>query len=158
MNKNERLSIALKHCKAIRDELAFSLAWLQKEPIDAEWVAHLSKDPLKKERISAFCARFGRFQDYLSDKVIKTWLDAVGEKVGVAFDNFSAAESAGILSIPSEQMLEMRSLRNRLIHEYIDEHENFACDLKEATVAATQLFETFDNLQEYCRHHLNIGQ
>ncbi|HEX5339063.1 MAG TPA: hypothetical protein VFW53_11560 [Gallionella sp.] len=158
MNKNERLAVALQHCKSIADELTFSQSWLSKESIDAKWVADLGNDDFRKERVSAFCARFVRFQDYLADKIIKLWLEAVGERVGVAFENFSAVERAGILSIPSEQMLEMRLLRNRLTHEYFDAHETFAHELNSAIIATTQLIETFNNLQEYCKHRLHIDE
>ena len=44
----------------------------------------------------------------------------LGEKKGVAIDNLDKAERIGVL--PSvEQWLELRQLRNQMIHEYIED-------------------------------------
>ncbi|MBW8076535.1 MAG: hypothetical protein GJU76_00305, partial [Gallionella sp.] len=91
MNTKERLELSLRHCERIRHELLFSYGWISQEMIDEQWVKNLDADELKKERVSAFCARFGKFQDYLSDKVLRLWLEAVGELVGTALENYSVA-------------------------------------------------------------------
>jgi|GEM_PF-2212356 len=129
MNSQDRLDKALSHCEKIRHELLFSYDWISKETINEQWVRNLESDEMKKERVSAFCARFGRFQDYLADKVLRVWLEVVGEHVGTALENFSVAERAGILSVPSEHMVELRSIRNRLTHEYVENAKTFADDL-----------------------------
>ncbi|MGB7651573.1 MAG: hypothetical protein WBL62_10330 [Gallionella sp.] len=61
MNYQERLALSLTHCERIRHELQFSYGWLAQECIDTAWVKKLDLDELKKERVSAFCARFGKF-------------------------------------------------------------------------------------------------
>ena len=87
MNNRERLEAALGHCGKLRKELIFSHGWISRELINEQWVRELENDEMKKERVSAFCARFGKFQDYLSDKVIRLWLEVVGEHVGTALEN-----------------------------------------------------------------------
>jgi len=146
MNTRERLELSLRHCEKIRQELLFSYGWISAELIDEQWVRNLELDQMKKERVSAFCARFGKFQDYLSDKVLRLWLEAVGEHVGTALENFSVAERAGILGIPSEQMVEIRSIRNRLTHEYLEDTQEFSEDMNAVIRITPMLLETLDKL------------
>lgn len=153
MNTKERLEAALGHCDKLRKELIFSHGWISKELINEQWVRDLEKDEMKKERVSAFCARFGKFQDYLSDKVIRLWLEAVGEHVGTALENFSVAERAGILSIPSEQMVEIRTVRNRLTHEYIENAKEFSADVNAVIQMTPKLLETLEKL---VKHYHNV--
>jgi len=153
MNNRERLEASLNHCEKLRKELIFSHGWISKEQINEQWVRDLDKDEMKKERVSAFCARFGKFQDYLSDKVIRLWLETVGERVGTALENFSVAERAGILSIPSEQMVEIRTVRNRLTHEYIENAKEFSSDVNAVIQMTPALLETLEKLVE---HYHNV--
>lgn len=146
MNVNERLELAITRCIAIRNEVEFSYGWMSKESIDAQWVRDLENDPIKKERMSGFCARFGRLQDYFSDKVLRLWLEASGESVGTAIENYSVAESAGILAMSSQDSVEFRQIRNRLTHQYIEEAEKFAADLSAILGATQALLSTFDKL------------
>ncbi len=156
MNIRERLELSLRHCEKIRQELLFSYGWISAELIDAQWVQNLEQDEMKKERVSAFCARFGKFQDYLSDKVLRLWLEAVGEHVGTALENFSVAERAGILGVPSEQMVEIRSIRNRLTHEYLEDTKAFSEDLNAVLHITPRLLETLGKLESH--YHAVIGQ
>lgn len=151
MNSRERLDMALLHCEKIRLELLFSYGWISKETIDERWVGRLESDEMKKERVSAFCARFGKFQDYLSDKVLRLWLEVMGEHVGTALENFSVAERAGILSLPSEQMVELRTIRNRLTHEYIENAKAFSADVNAVIQMTPALLEILDRLVDHYR-------
>lgn len=151
MNSRERLDLALLHCEKIRHELAFSYGWISQEAVNELWVKNLESDEMKKERVSAFCARFGKFQDYLADKVLRLWLEAVGEHVGTALENFSVAERSGILSVPSEQMVELRTIRNRLTHEYIENAKEFSADVNAVILMTPVLFKTLDKLVHHYR-------
>lgn len=151
MNTRERLELSLRHCEKIRQELIFSYGWICAEVIDEQWVRNLELDEMKKERVSAFCARFGRFQDYLADKVLRLWLEAVGEHVGTALENFSVAERAGILGVPSEQMVELRSIRNRLTHEYLEDAQAFSADLNAIIGITPMLLTALDRLADHYR-------
>lgn len=156
MNTKELLAQKIGHCQKIRNELEFSYSWISKEPIDGNWVKELDNDPLKKERVSAFCGRFGKLQDYFSDKLLKTWVEAVGEDVGTAIENFSVAERAGILTIKSEDILYLRKLRNDLTHEYTEDRDLFAEKLRAAIESAEGLFRMLDNLKLYSSKHLGV--
>ncbi|WP_297449470.1 hypothetical protein [Ferrovum sp.] len=156
MNIREILVQKIARCQKIRNELEFSHSWISKESINGDWINGLEDDLLKKERVSAFCSRFGKLQDYFSDKLLKTWVEAVGENVGTAIENFSVAERAGILTIRSEEILGLRKLRNDLIHEYIEDQDLFAEKLNEAVESAEGLFKMLDNLVLYSHKHLGV--
>lgn len=156
MNHNERLKLAIQHCAAIKHELDFSYGWLSQEKIDVHWVKSLKDDEIKKERVSGFCSRFGRFQDYLADKVLRCWLEATGEKVGTAIENFSIAERVGVLTMPSEEMLEIRVLRNKLAHEYEENPDAFAANLQKMILVTDSLSRTYNNIVAHCHTHLGM--
>lgn len=79
----------------------------------------LDTAPDLAERVEAFVGRFGRLQDTLGDKLLPTLLLAVGEKTGPAIDNLDRAERFGWLAV--EPWLAMRSLRNQMVHEYVED-------------------------------------
>ncbi len=154
MSQTEALQRALQHSAAIKQELDFSYGWLIQENIDADWVRNL--DDITKERVSGFCSRFARFQDYLADKLLRRWLEAAGERIGTAIENYAVAERAGVLALPSETMLELRSIRNQLSHEYQDDPAAFAQNLQTILHATRGLAQTFDNLRAHSQRHLGV--
>lgn len=156
MNQNEILAQKIVYCDRICNQLAYSHGWIAQEKIDAQWVRNLDLDAAKKERVSAFCARFGRMQDYFSDKLLKSWVEAVGENSGNALQNFSVAERSGILTIKSEDAPALRMLRNALTHDYIDNCEFFAGKLTEAIAVTPRYFEMFERLKQYSANHLGV--
>ena len=72
------------------------------------------------ERLDAFVSRFGRLQDTLADKFLPTLLDALAEPKASAIDNLDRAEKLGWLE-STDDWLEMRKLRNQMVHEYIED-------------------------------------
>jgi len=85
-----------------------------------EQAARLEADPDLAERVEAFVGRFGRLQDTLGDKLLPLILDALGEKTSAAIDNLDRAERLEMLQSADEWMI-MRTLRNQMIHEYIED-------------------------------------
>lgn len=80
----------------------------------------IETDPILAERLDAFVSRFGRLQDNLGDKLLPQLLSAMAEKPATAIDNLDKAERLGW--IESAQMwLEIRKLRNQMVHEYIED-------------------------------------
>lgn len=75
----------------------------------------------------------------------------VGENVGTALENFSVAERAGILTVPSEQMAELRTIRNRLPHEYVENAKAFAADLNAAITMTPALLAALESLASHYR-------
>lgn len=84
-----------------------------------EWVKRLESNIEGGELLDAFVSRFGRLQDTLGDKLLPSLLRVNLEPIGTQLDNLSRAEKLGWID-SQEQWIEMRTLRNRLVHEYVD--------------------------------------
>jgi hypothetical protein len=86
----------------------------------AQTLKQLDIDPLLAERLDAFVSRFGRLQDTVTDKLLPALLQAMAEPRGATLENLDRAEKLGWLD-SADQWLEMRKLRNQMVHEYIED-------------------------------------
>ena len=77
-------------------------------------------DPILAERLDAFVSRFGRLQDTVGDKLLPALLISMAEKLGAAIDNLDRAEKLGFIE-SADAWMEMRRLRNQMVHEYIED-------------------------------------
>lgn len=80
----------------------------------------IETDPILAERLDAFVSRFGRLQDTVGDKLLPTLLSALAETPGPAIDNLDKAERFGLIE-SADVWMEMRRLRNQMVHEYIED-------------------------------------
>lgn len=80
----------------------------------------IEADPLLAERLEAFVSRFGRLQDTVGDKLLPVLLSALAEPTGSAMDNLDKAEKLGLIE-SADVWMEMRRLRNQMVHEYIED-------------------------------------
>ena len=85
-----------------------------------EAAQRIETDSILAERLDAFVSRFGRLQDNLGDKFLPQLLSAMAEKPGAAIDNLDRAERLGWIE-SAEAWLEIRKLRNQMVHEYIED-------------------------------------
>jgi hypothetical protein len=90
--------------------------------------ASLRTDIDLAERTDAFVARFGRLQDTVADKLLPVLLEWLAEPVGPAIDNLNKAERLGWIE-SVETWIEVRRLRNRMIHEYVRDPAELASTL-----------------------------
>lgn len=108
--------VTLKECKHLLDTDGrlfgdmFTIAEVKKIEID----------PILAERLDAFVSRFGRLQDTVGDKLLPALLTALAEKTGPAIDNLDRAEKLGLIE-SADGWMEMRRLRNQMVHEYIED-------------------------------------
>lgn len=111
-------------------------------------IERLIASPEGRDRLEAFVGKFSRIQDTLIDKLLPHCLAAVGEKTGSALDNLNRADRLGLLGNP-DQWLAMRHLRNRLVHEYVEDKTdlaaalNLARDMTKALLAAVRTIRGF---------------
>lgn len=96
------------------DERLFSVSFT------IEQAKKLEENVELAERVEAFVGRFGRLQDTVGDKLLPLLLMALGEKSAAAIDNLDRAERLELLSSADEWMT-MRSLRNQMVHEYVED-------------------------------------
>ena len=99
------------------------------DPMTVESLRAAQKDPVAAERLDAFVSRFGRLQDNLGDKLLPQLLDAMAEKTGAAIENLDRAEKLGWIE-SADVWLEMRKLRNQMVHEYIEDMNILVSALK----------------------------
>lgn len=85
-----------------------------------EEAQRIELDPILAERLDAFVSRFGRLQDTVGDKLLPALLVSMAEKPGAAIDNLDRAEKLGLIE-SAEAWMEMRRLRNQMVHEYIED-------------------------------------
>ena len=83
-------------------------------------IEQVETDPLLAERLDAFVSRFGRLQDTLADKFLPALLESFAEPKSAAVENLDRAEKLGWLE-SVDDWLEMRKLRNQMVHEYIED-------------------------------------
>jgi len=87
--------------------------------VDTGRLLRLVADDIGIDRLESFGAKFGRMKDTIVDKLIPAVLKEAGEQVTAAIDNLGRMERFGLVAC-ADDWLQMRSLRNRLVHEYID--------------------------------------
>jgi len=138
------LKVAVKevmHLKGTTERLSV-------EVINKSWVERLDDNPNLAERVDAFVARFGRLQDHLGDKLTPELLRAMLEVPSSAINNLNRMEKLGLLSSMID-WVEARNLRNRLVHEYVQDSEEFAGALNRAIDLVPLLIDTADQFNTH---------
>lgn len=116
--------------------------------ITPEWIEGLIASPAGRDCLEAFVGKFSRMQDTLIDKLLPHCLSAVGEKTGSALDNLNLADRLGLLGHP-DQWLAMRHLRNRLVHEYVEDPAELATALNLARRMADDLLAAGQTIRRF---------
>lgn len=114
---------------------------LRKMNIDLAWIESLENSDEHSEMLDAFVSRYGRLQDTLGDKLLPAILRLNLEKVGSQLDNLLRAEKLGWIE-STQIWIELRELRNRLVHEYMESASDLLSALQQALQSAHKLGET----------------
>ncbi|MDE2149708.1 MAG: hypothetical protein KGJ55_07740 [Gammaproteobacteria bacterium] len=123
--------------------------------VDAQRLRALLAEDIGIDRLESFGAKFARMQDTVADKLVPALLRAAGEPVQAAIDNLSRMERLGLIA-SADRWLQMRGLRNRLVHEYIDRPDDLAPALETACRFTERMHEGFYAMREYAAAHLHI--
>jgi hypothetical protein len=114
-------------------------------PFTPDRVVALDYSPELAERVEAFVSRLGRLQDTLGDKLLPLLLTALGEKTAAVIDNLDRAERLGLM--PSADLwLEIRKLRNQMVHDYVEDPVVLADALESAHRFVHVLTDVADRL------------
>ncbi|BAM06840.1 hypothetical protein [Leptospirillum ferrooxidans] len=108
---------------------------------DLSWVSSLENNDEHAEMLEAFISRFSRLQDTLGDKLLPVLLRVNLESTGTQLDNLQRAEKFGWIE-SVQGWIELRMLRNRLIHEYMESAEDLLEALQYAMKGGQVLFDT----------------
>jgi hypothetical protein len=137
MNESTKNLFVLKQLIRVTQKEAMYLVRtaerIKQQSPDIDWVGSLEHSDDRSEMLDAFVLRYGRLQDTLGDKLLPQLLRANLEKTGTQLDNLLRAEKLGWIE-SAQAWIELRELRNRLIHEYMESTE----DLLEALIDALQ--------------------
>jgi uncharacterized protein with HEPN domain len=121
--------------------------------LSTSWLAGILATPEGIDRLESFVGKFSRMQDTMMDKLLPAFLEAVGERTGTALDNLNRAQRLGLVTDP-DQWLGMRLLRNRLVHEYVEDPAELAGALTKARTLAGELSKTYRSIRAYAARHL----
>ncbi len=160
MNQNLPLSRFLQTLDIVAREgkhLVYSWGRLYAHPIGAGWVRGLETAPELAEQLEAFVSRFGRMQDTIADKLLPRWLIALAETPGSQIETLNRAERLGVME-DVEQWLEARKLRNRLVHEYMEDPETFAENLCLAKEYSFLLVKCYNHLHDYAVTRMEVEE
>lgn len=123
--------------------------------VDANRVSSLLSEDIGIDRLESFGAKFGRMQDTIVDKLIPILLRVAGERPAAAIDNLNRLEKLGLVS-SADSWLQMRRLRNRLVHEYFDRPEDMAPALERACRFTDEMHSDYETIRDYAKNHLGI--
>jgi len=124
---------------------------LLKEQIDAAWVKALEDNLDLAERVEAFSSRFGRLQDTLGDKLLPRMALLVGMRPAAPVELLAQAERLEWIN-SADLWMDWRKLRNRLVHEYITDPEEFASALNYALQSSLELIEVVQQIRRRAQH------
>ena len=117
------------------------------DSIGVEWLQGLLSTSVGVDRLESFSGKFCRMQDTVMDKLIPRFLIAAGERTGIVIDNLNRAERLGIVS-DAQSWVDMRRLRNQLVHEYVGD----LTEMVEALARARRLLpDLSDANRSVCR-------
>jgi len=123
--------------------------------VDAERVQTIINTDTGIDRLESFGAKFARMQDTIVDKLIPRVLIAAGEHPQAAIDNLGRMERL-VLITSAEDWQAMRWLRNRLVHEYIDNPEALAPALEQACRFTDTMHRDYAAIRAYAARKLWI--
>lgn len=135
----------LRLCRKEAAGLERVAARLFAAPVTAARLSALDSDDDLSERIDAFAARFGRLQDALSDKLLPAYFSLAGEPPRPVVEMLDRAERLGLIA-SADEFLAARKLRNRLVHEYVEDRGELAANLNAAHAFLPQLRSALDSI------------
>lgn len=135
--------------------LAYRWDRVYSHSIDAAWVRSLDSDPQLADALEAFVSRFGWMQDTIAGKLLPRCLLALAEVPGSQIEILNRGARLGVVQ-DVERWLEARSLRDRLVHEYVDRPEDFAEDLKLAEEYTDLLIQTYNRVRDYAADRIGV--
>lgn len=118
--------------------------------VDISWVESLESSDEHSEMLDAFVSRYGRLQDTLGDKLLPAMLRAALEKTGTQLDNLFRAEKLGWIE-STQTWIELRELRNRLVHEYMESADDLLDALQQALQGVPVLIGTQFRMAAYAQ-------
>ncbi len=125
--------------------------------VDRAWVESLDNNMKAAETLEAFVSRFGRLQDTIGDKLIPRALTALAEHPGSMLDNLNKAERLHWLE-DVNAWLSARELRNKLVHEYMTDENQFAKDINSSAQFYTMFHQVYLELLKVAEKNFGVTE
>ncbi|CAC9437745.1 hypothetical protein [uncultured Gammaproteobacteria bacterium] len=118
------------------------------------WLENTLNTPEGIDRLESFVSKFSRMQDMFVDKLLPLFLIRSGETPKTAIDNLHRLEQLNIIS-DANDWLDMRLLRNKLVHEYVDDMAQLFEHLLLAKTFFVVLSQSFERLRNILENQTN---
>ncbi|BCD61378.1 hypothetical protein NitYY0826_C0218 [Nitratiruptor sp. YY08-26] len=102
--------------------------------------------------LDTFIFRFIKLQDYLGQKLLRRFLEVIGEYYeNMSFiDILDRLEKLQIIT-SSQKWMEIRQIRNKLTHEYPNEIEEIKEGVQEALNMISEMEKSLENIENYLK-------
>lgn len=138
------------HLQAVRDRMFDG-----RSKLTVELLAAKLDQPTGIDTLESYGAKFSRLQDTITDKLLPLFLKQSGEKLGTVIENLNKAERLGLIDDVSV-WLAARLLRNKLIHEYIEDPAEIVAALNQSRVFIDSLLKTASAFETYIKENLDV--
>ena len=138
------------HLQAVKDRMFDGHSELTVELL----VDKLSQ-PAGIDTLESYGAKFSRLQDTITDKLLPLFLKQSGEKLGTVIENLNKAERLGLIDDVGV-WLASRLLRNKLVHEYIEDPAEIVAALNQSYVFIDSLLKTTNDFETYIKENLDV--
>ncbi|SMN11936.1 hypothetical protein SPBRAN_135 [uncultured Candidatus Thioglobus sp.] len=116
------------------------------DSLSVEWLEKTLNTPEGIDRLESFSSKFSRMQDMFVDKLLPLFLKHSGEIPKTAIDNLHRLEQLEIIQ-NADDWTDMRLLRNKLVHEYIEDTQQLLEYLLIAKKFSLDLSQGFNTLK-----------
>ncbi len=110
------------------------------------WLQKTLNTPEGIDRLESFTSKFSRMQDTFTDKLLPLFLRLSGEVPATAIDNLHRLEQLQIIN-HADAWVDMRLLRNKLVHEYVENIEELFNHLILAKELSVELHNSFQKIK-----------
>ncbi|MCK5720189.1 MAG: hypothetical protein KAH84_09620 [Thiomargarita sp.] len=117
-----------------------------KTELNPIWLQKILNTPEGIDRLESFSSKFSRMQDTFTDKLLPLFLKLSGEIPATAIDNLHRLEQLQIIN-NADAWVDMRLLRNKLVHEYVENIEELFNHLLLAKKLSAELHNSFHKIK-----------
>ena len=138
------------HLQAVKDRMFDG-----RSELTVELLAAKLDQPTGIDTLESYGAKFSRLQDTITDKLLPLFLKLSGEKPGTVIENLNKAERLGLID-DVNVWLAARLLRNKLVHEYIEDPAEIVAALNQSCVFIDSLLKTAGAFETYIKENLDV--
>ena len=113
-------------------------------PLSAAVLANLPTDKLAF--LDMMTTRFGKLQDIIGSKIFPIILNLLEEDAVAFIDKLNKLEKLGYID-DATWWIELREIRNKIAHDYPDDHDLICSHISAVIVKAAELIEFWQKLK-----------